>query len=68
MEGVFNFWPMLGRFFQVFSDVRCLAYRGNDFIIGLSTLKVIGELLVLKYNQNSTLLQKFVPVVQLFLG
>ena len=50
-------------FFPIFSVVRCLAYRGNDFKTGLSTFEPIFELLGPKYNQKSTLLPKLVPVI-----
>ena len=57
-------WTMNSRFFfHVFSVVRCLAYRGNDFKTGLSTFEAIFGLLGQKYNEKSTLLSKFVPVI-----
>ena len=50
-------------FFRVYRVVRCLAWRGNDFKIGLSTFEAIFGLLGPKYTQKSTLLPKLVPVI-----
>ena len=60
---VLALWTMLGPFFQVYRVVRCLAWTGNDFKIGLSTFEAIFEVLGPKYNQKSTLLPKLVPVI-----
>ena len=69
--GVFTFWyfwPCWGEFFQVFSVVRCLAWRGNDFKIGLSTFETIFEVLGPKYTQKSTFFAKVGTRVLTILG
>ena len=64
--GRITFWhfgPCLFDFVQFFSVVTCLAEKGDDFKIGLSTFVAVFELLGPKYTQLPTLFQKLVPVI-----
>ena len=60
---LWHFGPCYDDFFQVYRVVKCLAWRGNDFKIGLSTFEAIFEVLGPKYTQKSTLLPKLVPLI-----